>query len=383
MKGQFLRLGTRGDTIGAPAGPTLVVMHNRTRVWHRRARSRFRRTRRASVAVALVGLALLGGCSRRGSSSGSASSDGAGSDAAGSASTIGSVAALQVAPVSWKLPQPMSGLVAVAVGDRVLVYSGLDAQRSSLGAVWTIDPSNGATVRSGQLPHRVHDAAGVVIGGHALLLGGGEQERATADVVDVSAAPPEVVGALGVPRSDLAAVTVGDRIVVAGGYDGQQITAPVLVGGGPDSLAPLVDLIDPVRYGAMAAVDDRVYVFGGRVHSASGDHQIDTIQQIDLSSGQVTAVGHLPQPAGHQAAVTIDGAVYLFGGRVGAPTSAPHSSVIWRFDPTTGQVTVAGQLPTAVSDLAAVTSGGTTWLLGGELASDAASAAVLEVRSDD
>ena len=324
----------------------------------------------------LVGLIGLVACSSPSSPAGSDSSGAGGGDA-----TTSSVGALQVATASWRLPKPMSGLVAVAVDDRLLVYSGLDAQRSSLGSVWSIDPLNGATVHSGDLPHRLHDAAGVVVGGHALLLGGGEQERATADVVDVSAAPASTVGSLGVPRSDLAAVTVGDRIVVAGGYDGQQITAPVLVGAGPDSLAPLIDLITPVRYGAMAAVDDRVYVFGGRAHSTSGDQQIDTIQQVDLSSGQVTVVGHLPQPAGHQAAVTIGGFVYLFGGRVGVSTSAPHSGVIWRFDPSTGEVSVAGSLPNAVSDLAAVTNGTATWLLGGELASGAATGAVLEVHT--
>ena len=277
----------------------------------------------------------------------------------------------------WKLSAPLSGSVAVVLNGEIVLASGLDAQTASVGRVQRIDPATGAVVAKSSLPRPLHDAAGDALGGRALLVGGGQLERSSAGVIDLSATPPEAIGSIGVPRSDLAAVTVGDQMFVMGGYDGSAIVDSVLSSTDGVTFTAVGHLAVPVRYGAAAAVGDRIYLFGGRTHDASGDHQVADIQMIDTTTGAVTQVGSLPEPNGHQVAAAIGNQIYLFGGRVGA-TNPTTSAAILRFDPSTNTVTPAGQLPAPASDMAGATIGDTTYLLGGT--AKAATDAVVEVR---
>ncbi|MGZ4693877.1 MAG: hypothetical protein ACXWA3_09640, partial [Acidimicrobiales bacterium] len=99
-------------------------MHNPTPGWPGRTPAG-RRARQLSAAAALAAVALLGACSSQGTASGPASSAAASPDPGSSAAvepnpTTPSVPGLQVTTAPWQLPQPMSGLVAVAVGDHIV-----------------------------------------------------------------------------------------------------------------------------------------------------------------------------------------------------------------------------------------------------------------------
>ena len=71
--------------------------------------------------------------------------------------------------------------------------------------------------------------------------------------------------------------------------------------------------------------------------------------------------GTLPTARHDAAAVTIGGAVYLFGGGDGTN----QLDEILRIDPPTGRVTVAGRLPAASSDVGAAAVGGVAYVVGG------------------
>ena len=78
----------------------------------------------------------------------------------------------------------------------------------------------------------------------------------------------------------------------------------------------------------------------------------------------------------HASAITLDGTIYLLGGRV----NGAASDRILRFDPSRNVVVPAGRLPEPVFDGAAGTFGGRGYLLGGLGASDAPLSSVIELR---
>src|SRR5439155_14231104 len=133
----------------------------------------------------------------------------------------------------------------------------------------------------------------------------------------------------------------------------------------------------PVRYPAVAAVANAVYVFGGLI---SGGEYTGTfsgaIQRISLRSGAATIVGHLPTPRAHAMAATVDGGSYVLGGSApGGPSAA-----IRRFDPATGRLSAAGRLPEPRTDAAVATIGRTIYLLGGISSGPLASVIALRPR---
>ncbi len=280
----------------------------------------------------------------------------------------------------FSLDAPMSRLVAVPRGDTLLVFSGLTAGKASMNRVFTLDPRTGTTTATGKLPQAVHDAAGTALGDRVLLIGGGEQNVAYPDVVDVAASPPTKIGRIDVGRSDNSAVTVGDTAYVLGGYDERSIVAPVLASGDGVSWRKVVDLPTPVRYGAVAADGPTIYVFGGVTDKA----QTTDIQAIDTTDGSARKVGTLPVPLGHAAAVNLGGSIYVLGGRTGAGTSTATtttSATIYRFDPATASVTEVGKLPKPVADFGVAVLGDTAYVLGGERGDTAVNEVVTVRRS--
>jgi hypothetical protein len=87
----------------------------------------------------------------------------------------------------------------------------------------------------------------------------------------------------------------------------------------------------------------------------------NAIQRIDLATGRVRIIGHLPTPLAHAMAATVGGRIYLLGGT--APGGA--SDRILRLEPASEPMVAAGRLPAPRTDPAVATAGRTVYLLGG------------------
>jgi hypothetical protein len=320
---------------------------------------------RAVGAVAGLGIAalLLAGC---GSSEPVAGPDGAAPTTVAAPATTAPAKPLTATTASWKLDKAWSRAVVLDDGGQLLAFSGLDAGKHSLSRVVRVDPATGKLTEAPKLPRLLHDAAGTMLGGNAILIGGGEQESGYANVTAVTG--PKAgsdLGKLPEARSDLAAITVGDTAYVVGGYDGTNFPPAILATTDGVAFKAVGRLDPPVRYPALATAGGQVFVFGGK--TAAG--QTDAIQRLDPANGAVSTVGRFPAPLGHAVAFTLDGHIYVAGGRVGTSTSDSGNKVsnqIWSFDPATGAVTPAGTLPYAVADAGAAVVGDRAYILGGE-----------------
>ncbi len=264
---------------------------------------------------------------------------------------------LSAALIGAPLPQPLSRAVVVATGDHLRVLGGRTAAHVSTNEVVTWSPGTPASL-SGQLARRVHDSAGVVVGGHTLLFGGGDGGSVT-EVQEVDAGGTgQIVGHLPTGRSDLCAAVIGATAYVIGGFDDTNGVLDVLATTDGRSFTTAATLPSENRYGAAVTVGHRVLVFGGE--DANGS--VDAVLAINPASHAVTRVGTVPVRLSHAAAFVVRGQVYVAGGE----TDGSRIATIWRYDVATGAFTEVGHLPDDRSDAAVVVLGDTAYLVGGE-----------------
>ena len=197
-----------------------------------------------------------------------------------------------------------------------------------------------------------------VLGGHDLAGG----SVTTVEAFDPATGRSRVVGTMPTVRADVTAAVAGGRAVLVGGFDGLGPQSSVWATGDGRHFTVVAHLSQPVRYPAVAALGSDVYTFGGLISGGEYDGDFsDDIQRIDLATGSVRIIGHLPTPLAHAMAAAVGGRIYLLGG------SAPQgpSDTIRRLDPTSGRTILAGQLPRPVTDAAVATIGSRVYLLGG------------------
>jgi hypothetical protein len=274
--------------------------------------------------------------------------------------------AAQLAP--WRLPAARSREVALTTDAGLLIAGGLSAVKVSTSSVWLLSARTGTTKQSAPLADGVHDATGVVLRGEPLVIAGGNSTTISS-VQELTTTSTRVIGHLPQPRSDLVSATVAGSAYVLGGFDGTTSLSAVLRTTDGRHFTSVARLPVTVRYPAVAAVGDRLLVFGGEHEGVV----VDDVQEVDLATGRARVVGHLARPLAHESAAALDGAVWLVGGRSGGRLQ----SRIWRWDPARHSAVAGGRLPYAVADAALARAGSTAYLLGGETPEPTARVVVL------
>jgi hypothetical protein len=279
------------------------------------------------------------------------------------ASTASSGGSARAAPPkattsSLRLPEALHGATAATSGDRLLVIGGADRSDVSTDTVLALDSRTGRASPAGKLVQPLHDAAAAALGGRTLVFGGGAST--TYDTVQELSpgGSAHEVGHLPVAVSDLSAVSVGAAVYVLGGYDGQAPVSSVYRTTDGRSFPRVAELPTAVRYTAVAAIGNRIYAFGGELATGA---ETDQIQEYDIATGSASIAGHLPQSVSHASAISLNGVIYLLGGR----WNGEASDRILRFDPARHAIVPAGRLPAPVFDAASGAASGVGYLAGG------------------
>lgn len=240
-----------------------------------------------------------------------------------------------------------------------VVAGRLTAGDTSTRATYQLSLRTGRGTRLPDLPTPVHDAAGSLASGHAVVIGGGNAIEQS--VVQARRADGwRVIGHLPAPRSDLTATSSHGIIYLVGGYDGTTpAMADVLRSRDGRRWTTIVELPVPVRYAATVLVGTSLWIFGGEISGT----MVKVVQRIDLRTGRAGVAGHLPVPLGHSSAVRLGNRVLVAGGRT---TADRVTARMWWFRPGTARFTAAGRLPTPLADSGALGAGSTAYLVGGE-----------------
>lgn len=258
---------------------------------------------------------------------------------------------------------PVYRTVAAYAGGSIYVLGGIDPAGATTNTVEQVNPATGAAVPAGSLALPTHGASALTIGGKVFVFGGASSTvHQTVQAYDPATGTTSVAGQLPGPRADLAAATAANDVVLLGGFDGTGPLASVLSSPNGTAFGALASLPQAVRYPAVAALGDSVYLFGGLL---SGGEYTGTftndIQKVDVTTGATAIVGHLPVAIAHAKAAVINGQVVVVGG---SAASGP-SGAIYRLDPASGTVYEIGNLPEPRTDGALVVAGGTAYWLGG------------------
>jgi DNA-binding beta-propeller fold protein YncE len=267
----------------------------------------------------------------------------------------GAAMTLKIMPAPYQLPAAVSREVLLPAAGGLLVIGGLTRSGISVSTVMSLDPVTGGTRPAGRLAQATHDAAGLLLGGRAFVLGGGIGTSVAAVQAFSPGTAATVTGAMNQARSDSEGVSAGSAGYVIGGYDGTQLNPEVLATRDGRHFRVAARLPVPVRYAATAAAGGLIWVFGGQT---TAGRPTDVIQRIDPATGAATVAGHLPRPVQGAAALSLGGQVYVAGGA--------GTGDVLRFDPVTSRVSAAGELPVPVGYAAAAVTGGVGYLVGGE-----------------
>ena len=124
------------------------------------------------------------------------------------------------ARAGWSLPTALSRQVVINDGGTAIVAGGLMAGDVSSNVVFRVDTQGRIVTRLASLPAPLHDAAGMLVAGRPVLIGGGGFAELSAVVRYGTDRRWRVVGHLPGPRSDLSVVPGTHGLLVVGGYDG-------------------------------------------------------------------------------------------------------------------------------------------------------------------
>ncbi|HUY49849.1 MAG TPA: kelch repeat-containing protein [Streptosporangiaceae bacterium] len=303
--------------MAASRDPRLAGADRQQRRGRRRVSARVRRRRAVAALLALLVVVVAGWLvARPGGGAGPKSAAGSPKRALSPAQAVaapGGPPAAEAGLLPWQMAAPISREVVVAGSPgRLVVLGGLTAGGASASGVYALRTATGAVRQIGALSAPLHDAAAGLLGGRALVFGGGS----SATVATVQAFPlagpgsgtttATTAGSMPAPRSDAAAVTIGATTYVVGGYDGSRPDAPVLATTNGRTFTTVAALPVPVRYPAVAALGGQIFVFGGQ--AITGPHAgapLDAIQAVDPARHTAAVIGHLPEPLAGAAAMTV------------------------------------------------------------------------------
>jgi N-acetylneuraminic acid mutarotase len=163
-------------------------------------------------------------------------------------------------------------------------------------------------------------------------------------------------------RQEVATATLGDRLVVIGGFGESAEPVDTVEAYDPETNGwePLAAYPVAVHHAAAVTVGDRLFVMGGYTGGRLRWTALDDVYEYVPARNRWEARASMTTARGALAAAVLDGRVHTLGGAVG---SALNTHEV--YDPATNRWTRANAMPTARDHLAAVAFGGRVWAIGG------------------
>ncbi|HZE05074.1 MAG TPA: hypothetical protein VE127_07615, partial [Solirubrobacteraceae bacterium] len=161
---------------------------------------------------------------------------------------------LRASVTPWRLPAPRYRTDAVARGEQIFVFGGLDPAGATVNTVEELNLHTGRMSTAGTLALPTHGSAAGLLRGRLLVFGGASD---TVHEVVQQFAPQRhaarVIARLPGPRADVSAAVVGHTVVLIGGFDGIGPQRAVWASRDGRHFRVIGQLRQAVRYAAVVA----------------------------------------------------------------------------------------------------------------------------------
>lgn len=256
------------------------------------------------------------------------------------------------------LNTPLSREACSTLGNNILLLGGLNNLDQSTTEIFSFNPTNKTINLVGNLLFPTHDAAASNIGSNLYVFGGGSYSvYSTVQSFSLSLGKTELATNMPEPRADLTAIKLGQETYIIGGYNGNQLDNSILETTNGISFNTVGTLLVPVRYAAIASINNTIFIFGGIGISGSA---VDVIQSFNTVTKTLKIVGYLPTTLSGAYAQTIGNTIYLTGG----VTSKEANLTVWAFNGISLKAVGSLDIPSAYGCSASISN--KIYIFGGE-----------------
>ena len=233
------------------------------------------------------------------------------------------------------LPSFQNGLAATEVGGRIYALGGANNFGLSLPLNRSIDPADGEWVDHRPMQVARRDAAVAVVDGEIWLIGGDNNGPIqSVEIYDPAADRWRNGPLLPQARAGARAFVRDGAIYLVGGIgEGGAIQNRMLRLTGEDQQWGVYGAPIAIAYAAVVPVhDDRVAIIGG----FDGAQVVGTARHLEWRSGQFgpqwLPAGQLGLPLDRAAVAALNGRIYIFGGNAAVPPGPEGEAVVQSFD---------------------------------------------------
>lgn len=268
------------------------------------------------------------------------------------------------------LPESLVDVQAAVLGGKIYVAGGLSAHGQPSAHVYRYDPATDSWDRAADLPAPRHNMPLVVLGDTLYAVGGvsgtGFHAEQTLWAYRADAAAWQSRGSLPAPRGASAAAAIGRKLVVMGGIrrftDGGLAAAPAIYDPAFNSWVEVWPMPTPRDHLAAATVNGVVYVIGGRVFTpARNSDVVEVYDPTRYLGGRWSRKTPMPTARGALGAAVLDGMIHVLGGETAMAVFGTHEV----YDPDKDTWTEAAPLPTPRHGAAVASLDGKIYVIGG------------------
>jgi N-acetylneuraminic acid mutarotase len=169
------------------------------------------------------------------------------------------------------------------------------------------------------------------------------------------------------PRGAHVALAFNNKVYAIGGANGAgALTVNEVYDPATDTWESLAPMPTPREHLAAAVIDSLIYVVGGRSQNDFGQlTNSNKLEAYSPASNRWYTLPDMPTPRGGLAAAAMNGKLYAFGGEFFGATGSGVFAQNEEYDPAAGTWRAAQALPTPRHGMQAVTAGDTIFVIGG------------------
>jgi N-acetylneuraminic acid mutarotase len=283
--------------------------------------------------------------------------------------------------VEWRsardLPEPRQEVAVAELSGRVYVVGGFRANPFGVAnpfevadTVEVYDPVLDDWGVAAPLPTPVHHAAAVSVGGRLYVVGGWPDRFFATPLASVYAYDPgrdgwSVCSPMPTARGSVAVAAWEGRIYAMGGSPAVRERDFAVYDPGMDAWTPLPDLLTPRNHLAAGAIGGLIYAVGGRIGSLFPSQNTGALEAYDVVGGRWLELPPMPTPRSGVAGAVVGGRLIVFGGEGNDEDPDGVFDEVEAYDPVSAAWTPLPSMPTPRHGIGAAVVDDAVYIPGG------------------